>query len=60
MILPVGASSFTEAMKMGVEVYHHLKVTILIPDFLCKFLIINWHDLGGLFCFCFSVCPGCN
>lgn len=28
MILPVGASSFKEAMKMGVEVYHHLKVFI--------------------------------
>ncbi|XP_010516879.1 PREDICTED: bifunctional enolase 2/transcriptional activator [Camelina sativa] len=28
MILPVGASSFTEAMKMGVEVYHHLKSVI--------------------------------
>lgn len=26
MVLPVGASSFKEAMKMGVEVYHHLKV----------------------------------
>ncbi len=26
MILPTGASSFKEAMKMGVEVYHHLKV----------------------------------
>lgn len=26
MILPVGASSFKEAMKMGVEVYHTLKV----------------------------------
>ncbi|KAJ8426865.1 hypothetical protein Cgig2_008660 [Carnegiea gigantea] len=26
MILPVGASSFSEAMKMGSEVYHHLKV----------------------------------
>jgi len=25
MILPVGASSFTEAMKMGAEVYQHLK-----------------------------------
>ncbi|KAF9619209.1 hypothetical protein IFM89_005763 [Coptis chinensis] len=25
MILPVGASSFKEAMKMGVEVYHNLK-----------------------------------
>ncbi|KAE9617812.1 putative phosphopyruvate hydratase [Lupinus albus] len=26
MILPVGASTFKEAMKMGVEVYHNLKV----------------------------------
>lgn len=26
MILPVGASSFSEAMRMGSEVYHHLKV----------------------------------
>jgi len=25
MILPIGASSFTEAMKMGTEVYHNLK-----------------------------------
>jgi len=28
MILPVGASSFTEAMRMGSEVYHHLKAVI--------------------------------
>ncbi|RVW90673.1 Enolase [Vitis vinifera] len=28
MILPLGASSFKEAMKMGVEVYHHLKSVI--------------------------------
>lgn len=26
MILPTGATSFKEAMKMGVEVYHNLKV----------------------------------
>lgn len=25
MILPTGAKNFTEAMKMGSEVYHHLK-----------------------------------
>jgi len=25
MILPIGATSFTEAMRMGVEVYHNLK-----------------------------------
>ncbi|VAH98561.1 unnamed protein product [Triticum turgidum subsp. durum] len=28
MILPTGAASFKEAMKMGVEVYHHLKSII--------------------------------
>ncbi|EGD72948.1 enolase 3 [Salpingoeca rosetta] len=28
MILPVGASSFTEAMRMGSETYHHLKKVI--------------------------------
>ncbi|CAK9157375.1 unnamed protein product [Ilex paraguariensis] len=28
MILPVGASTFKEAMKMGVEVFHHLKAVI--------------------------------
>ena len=28
MILPVGASSFKEAMKMGSEIYHHLKAVI--------------------------------
>ena len=29
MILPTGASSFSEAMKMGSEVYHNLKVALL-------------------------------
>jgi len=28
MIMPVGASSFSEAMRMGTEVYHHLKNVI--------------------------------
>merc|ERR1712215_650460 len=28
MILPTGASTFTEAMRMGSEVYHHLKSVI--------------------------------
>lgn len=28
MILPTGAASFSEAMKMGSEVYHHLKNVI--------------------------------
>jgi hypothetical protein len=30
MILPTGASSFKEAMKMGVEVYHNLKVSLMV------------------------------
>lgn len=29
MILPTGAASFKEAMKMGVEVYHNLKVILI-------------------------------
>lgn len=28
MILPTGANSFTEAMRMGSETYHHLKKVI--------------------------------
>lgn len=28
MAIPVGATSFTEAMKMGSEVYHNLKAII--------------------------------
>jgi enolase len=28
MLLPVGASSFSEAMRMGSEVYHHLRSVI--------------------------------
>lgn len=28
MILPTGAKSFTEAMRMGTEIYHHLKSVI--------------------------------
>ena len=43
MILPTGASSFKEAMKMGVEVYHNLKVSkrqfnLLVQQYL-NFLI---------------------
>src|SRR4051812_4589470 len=29
MLLPIGASSFTEAMRMGAEVYHNLKSVIV-------------------------------
>lgn len=44
MILPVGAKSFKEAMKMGVEVYHNLKV---IKD-------------ATFICFAFSLNLGCD
>lgn len=42
MILPVGASSFKEAMKMGVEVYHHLKVVynLFIKDLLLLLIVL--------------------
>lgn len=35
MILPTGASSFSEAMKMGAEVYHHLKVSNSFTNISC-------------------------
>lgn len=37
MILPTGAASFKEAMKMGVEVYHNLKAILIffMPSFGC-------------------------
>lgn len=46
MILPVGASCFKEAMKMGVEVYHHLKVGLLLSLFhLCSLkMALSWAD----------------
>lgn len=42
MILPVGASSFKEGMKMGVEVYHHLKV-----DYNLFFWVSFFHFFWG-------------
>jgi enolase len=32
MIVPVGARSFSEALQMGAEVYHHLKITLHDQD----------------------------
>jgi len=29
MVLPIGASKFEEALRMGTETYHHLKVVLL-------------------------------
>jgi hypothetical protein len=39
MILPTGAASFKEAMKMGVEVYHHLKA--VLSYFSCTHLVVS-------------------
>lgn len=30
MIMPTGAKSFSEAMRMGTEVYHHIKVLLAV------------------------------
>ena len=32
MILPIGASKFEEALKMGSETFHHLKVRFHSPQ----------------------------
>lgn len=48
MILPVGASSFKEAMKMGVEVYHHLKVcdnVSVLSSFIYLFIYHNFYSM---------------
>jgi len=42
MILPTGAASFKEAMKMGVEVYHHLKA--FLSYFSCTHLVLVFSD----------------
>jgi hypothetical protein len=42
MILPTGASSFKEAMKMGVEVYHNLKVSLMV----FFFSLFCWEKLN--------------
>lgn len=48
MILPVGASSFKEAMKMGVEVYHHLKVGYNLSFCGFPFFFFTWGGRGVL------------
>lgn len=39
MILPIGASKFEEALQIGAETYHHLKVNFEIMS-LCLYLQI--------------------
>ena len=56
MILPVGATSFTEAMRMGSEVYHNLKSIIkkkygqARPRVTCPAqpCLAHFHRAGGL------------
>jgi len=42
MVMPVGASSFSEALRMGAEVFHHLKAVLK-----SKKLSTNVGDEGG-------------
>ena len=42
MIMPVGASSFSEALRMGVEVFHHLKKVLKSKNY-----ATNVGDEGG-------------
>ena len=42
MVMPLGASSFSEALKMGTEVFHHLKAVLK-----SKGLSTNVGDEGG-------------
>ena len=42
MILPTGATSFTEAMRMGSETYHHLKKVIK-----AKYGQVSWGQGQG-------------
>ncbi len=44
MILPVGAGTFTEAMKMATEVYHTLKVCVICPGNLSEAFKSNWRN----------------
>lgn len=50
MVLPVGAKSFEEALQMGSETYHHLKVMYVIKVVIIrKILPFMLHTL--YFCF---------
>jgi hypothetical protein len=62
MILPVGASSFSEAMRMGVEVYHHLKNVIKDKYGQDATNVCLQNNYIYLFCFvfCFVFCFDLN
>lgn len=48
MILPVGAKNFEEAMQMGSETYHHLKVLSLDYYNLHAGPTFPWHASAPL------------
>ena len=53
MILPTGAASFKEAMKMGVEIYHILKAVLIF--FMLSFgcLVCRLSVISKLYIFCY-------
>ncbi|KAJ6345229.1 hypothetical protein OIU78_007990 [Salix suchowensis] len=45
MILPIGANRFEEALQMGSETYHHLKMPLSLPKYvLCDCHFIIWWN----------------
>jgi enolase len=46
MILPTGAATFAEALQMGAEVYHNLKVACSLP---LLSVCMHFIDVGGNF-----------
>jgi hypothetical protein len=41
MVLPVGAKNFEEAMQMGSETYHHLKVAFTSNNLWYRYLYVS-------------------
>jgi hypothetical protein len=42
MILPIGADSFSEALRYGAEIYHHLKVQKKLDIYYNSLIIVWW------------------
>lgn len=49
MILPVGASNFEEAMQMGSETYHHLKVILLVLRIQSYTMLFSYYCTNSVF-----------
>lgn len=48
MILPIGATRFEEALQMGSETYHHLKVSLFEQVFWFRFICFLYAN--SLYC----------